>query len=53
MVWEHSLSFVEACIKAGVQLDYFPYPTHEHNVGGVDRVHLMNKVTDYFDTFLR
>lgn len=53
VVWEHSLSFVEACIKAGVQLDYFPYPTHEHNVGGVDRVHLMNKVTDYFDTFLR
>ena len=42
-------SFVEACIKAGVQLDYFPYPTHEHNVRGRDRVHLMQKVTDYFD----
>ena len=49
VVWEHSLSFVEACIKAGVQLDYFPYPTHEHNVSGTDRVHLMQKVTDYFD----
>ena len=49
VVWEHSLSFVEACIKAGVQLDYFPYPTHEHNVKGKDRVHLMQKVTDYFD----
>lgn len=49
VVWEHSLSFVEACIKAGVQLDYFPYPTHEHNVRGKDRVHLMQKVTDYFD----
>ena len=49
VVWEHSLSFVEACIKAGVQLDYFPYPTHEHNVSGKDRVHLMQKVTDYFD----
>ena len=49
VVWEHSLSFVEACIKCGVQLDYFPYPTHEHNVSGRDRIHLMNKVTAYFE----
>ena len=49
VVWEHSLGFVEACIKAGVQLDYFPYPTHEHNVRSRDRVHLMQKVTDYFN----
>ena len=52
VVWEHSLSFVEACIKAGVQLDYFPYPTHEHNVRGQDRIHLMQKVTDYFNANL-
>lgn len=49
VVWEHSLSFVDACIKEGVQLDYFPYPTHEHNVRGQERVHLMQKVTDYFN----
>ena len=53
VVWEHSLSFVEACIKAEVQLDYFPYPTHEHNVRGKDRVHLMQKVTDYLNEKLR
>ena len=53
VVWEHSLSFVEACIKAGVQLDYFPYPTHEHNVMGRDRIHLMQKVTDYFEEKLK
>ena len=52
VVWQHSLSFVESCIKNGVQLDYFPYPTHEHNVSGVDRVHLMQKVTDYFTLHL-
>ena len=52
VVWEHSLSFVEACIKNGVQVDYFPYPTHEHNVRGKDRVHLMNKVTAYFEDYL-
>ncbi len=53
VVWQHSLNFVEACIKNGVQLDYFPYPTHEHNVLGVDRVHLMQKVTDYFEEYLK
>lgn len=53
VVWEHSLSFVSECIKEGVQLDYFPYPLHEHNVRGYDRIHLMQKVTDYFETFLK
>ena len=52
VVWEHSLSFIEACIKNKVQVDYFPYPTHPHNVRGVDRVHLMDKVTMYFDDYL-
>ena len=53
VLWQHSLSFVEACIKEGVQLDYFPYPTHLHNVSGKDRIHLMNKVTDYFNDWLK
>ena len=52
VVWQHSLNFVKACIDAGVQVDYFPYPTHEHNVMGRDRVHLMQKVTDYFEDYL-
>lgn len=52
VLWQHSLSFIEACIKNGVQVDYFPYPTHKHNVVGKDRVHLMNKVTNYFDDYL-
>ena len=53
VVWEHSLSFIEACIKNKVQVDYFPYPTHPHNVRGVDRVHLMDKVTMYFEDYLK
>lgn len=52
VVWQHSLNFVDECIKENIQLDYFPYPRAEHNVFGRDRVHLMNKVTDYFDTWL-
>ncbi len=49
VVWEHSLSFVQKCIEEGVQLDYFPYPCSEHNVFGRWRIHLMDKVTAYFD----
>ena len=52
VVWQHSLSFVQECIVKGVQLDYFPYPRTEHNVRGAWRVHLMDKVTDYFDLYL-
>jgi len=52
VVWQHSLNFVQECIENGVQLDYFPYPRSEHNVFGRWRVHLMDKVTDYFDLYL-
>lgn len=49
VVWQHSLSFIKQAVGDGVQLDYFVYPGHPHNVGGKDRVHLYNKVTQYFD----
>lgn len=52
VVWEHSLSFIRECIKNNVQVDYFPYPCAEHNVGGRDRIHLMDKVTMYFEDYL-
>ena len=52
VVWEHSLSFVRECVKNNVQVDYFPYPCHEHNVIGKDRGHLMDKVTMYFEDYL-
>ncbi|WP_198666823.1 S9 family peptidase [Taibaiella helva] len=53
VVWQHSMRFLKACVDNGVQLDYFVYPGHEHNVLGKDRVHLMQKITDYFDNFLK
>ena len=52
VVWQHSLNFVHECVLKNVQVDYFPYPCHEHNVRGKDRVHLMDKVTLYFDDYL-
>lgn len=52
VLWIHSLSFVQECVKEHIQVDYFPYPIALHNVMGRDRVHLMQKVTDYFDEWL-
>jgi len=53
VVQQHSMEFIQACIKAGKQVDYFLYPTHEHNVRGRDRFHLNQKISDYFDTYLK
>lgn len=52
VVWQHSINFLRACVDNGVQVDYFVYPGHLHNVLGKDRVHLMQKITDYFDAHL-
>ena len=52
VVPQHSLSFVQACIEAGVPVDWFPYPLDEHNMRGKARVHLYEKITDYFETYL-
>ena len=48
VVWQHSMKYVKSCVDQNVQLDYFVYPGHPHNVIGRDRVHLMQKITDYF-----
>ena len=52
VVPQHSLSFVQACIEAGIPVDWFPYPLDEHNMRGKARVHLYEKITDYFETYL-
>ena len=52
VLWQHSLNFIDECIKHWVPVDYFPYPRAQHNVLGKDRVHLMQKVTDYFGDYL-
>lgn len=53
VVWQHSIKFIKSAVDNGVQVDYFVYPGHPHNVAGKDRVHLMQKVTDYFDQYLK
>jgi dipeptidyl-peptidase-4 len=49
VVWQHSLLFIQKAIKHGKQVDYFVYPNHEHNVRGKDRVHLYEKIAEYFN----
>ena len=53
VVPQHSMKLLKACVDNGVQIDFFTYPGHPHNVRGKDRVHLMQKVIDYIDTNLK
>ncbi len=48
VVWQNSLQFLNECIKKGKQADYFVYPNHDHNVSGKDRLHLYQKLWDYY-----
>lgn len=53
VVWQHSLGFLKACVEADTYPDYFVYPRHQHNVIGKDRPHLYEKITRYFDEYLK
>lgn len=48
VVMQHSIKFLKKCVDLGKQVDFFVYPTHPHNVRGKDRIHLMEKVSEYF-----
>lgn len=50
---QHSLAFLRACEDAGVQPDYFVYPGQDHNMMGQDMVHLHERITRYFDDYLK
>lgn len=52
VVPQNSFTFLNECIKNNIQVDYFTYPQHEHNVIGKDRVHLIDKIIRYFDEHL-
>lgn len=48
VVWQHSIMLLSKAVEKGVQLDYYVYPGHQHNVLGKDRAHLMEKISNYF-----
>ena len=47
VVPQHSMSLLQEAVKQKTQIDFFTYPMHEHNVGGLDRVHLVEKMMQY------
>lgn len=47
VVMQHNLALIQQSVKDGIQMDFFAYPMHPHNVRGKDRVHLMTKVLNY------
>ena len=50
---QHSLSFLSACIQAGTQPDFFVYPGQGHNMRGNQSVHLHERITQYFEDYLK
>ena len=50
---QHTLSFIRACIDAGTQPDLFTYPGDGHNMFGTDQVHLHERITRYFEDYLK
>lgn len=53
VVPQHSTEFIERCINNYKQVDYFVYPHHEHNVLGRERLHLYQKMFQYYEDFLK
>ncbi|MCE5345868.1 MAG: S9 family peptidase [Bacteroidales bacterium] len=53
VVWQNSLAFLDECIRQGKQVDYFVYPGAVHNTAGRARVHMFNKITGYFNDYLK
>ena len=53
VVPQHALSFLKACIEAGTQPDFFVYPGEGHNMAGHSSVHLHERITQYFEDYLK
>lgn len=47
VVMQHNMALIKEFIENSIQVDFFPYPMHKHNVRGKDRVHLMRKILTY------
>ena len=50
---QHSLQFLNACAEAGTQPDFFVYPGEGHNMAGHKSVHLHERITQYFEDYLK
>lgn len=53
VVPQHALSFINECTEAGTQPDFFVYPGEGHNMAGHKSVHLHERITQYFEDYLK
>ena len=53
VVPQHALQFINACTEAGTQPDFFVYPGEGHNMAGHKSVHLHERITQYFEDYLK
>jgi dipeptidyl-peptidase-4 len=53
VVPQHAYSFLKACIGADTQPDFFVYPGQGHNMRGHQSVHLHERITRYFEDYLK
>ena len=53
VVPQHCLMFLNACAEADTYPDFLAYPGEEHNMRGHKSVHLHEKITRYFEDYLK
>lgn len=53
VVPQHALQFIDACTEAGTHPDFFVYPGEGHNMAGHKSVHLHERITQYFEDYLK
>lgn len=53
VVPQNALMFLNACTEAGTQPDFFAYPGEGHNMMGHKSVHLHERITQYFEDYLK
>ena len=53
VVPQHAINFLRECIKYETQPDFFVYPGEGHNMRGRSSVHLHERITQYFENYLK
>lgn len=53
VVPQHALGFIHSCNEVGTQPDFYVYPGEEHNMRGHQSVHLHERITRYFEDYLK
>lgn len=53
VVPQHAFTFIKQCIQEGTQPDFFVYPGEPHNMRGHQSTHLHERISRYFDDYLK